>query len=133
MNSLSGHNNSYLSYQWGKRAISNECEVCNTSRRRVLQSHGLTIACSPRVKHVIFPNTSSDNCTFTVCFTNGKMAIFLTSEENSNNCEISHFPVSKQTVKVQFSLDVLGKTIFEANIYFIRPGKHFFHPCKQFD
>ena len=26
------------------------------------------IACSLQVKHVIFPNTPSDNCSFTVCF-----------------------------------------------------------------
>ena len=32
--------------------------------------------------------------------------------ENSNSCEISHFPVSKQTMKIQFSLDVLGNNIF---------------------
>ena len=38
------------------------------------------------------------------------MAIFPTSGENSNSCEISHFPVSKQTVKVEFSLDVLGNS-----------------------
>ena len=29
--------------------------------------------------------------------------------ENSKSCEISHFPALKQTVKVQFSLDVLEK------------------------
>ena len=32
--------------------------------------------------------------------------------ENNNSCEISHFPVSKQIVKEQFSLDVLGKKLF---------------------
>ena len=33
----------------------------------------MTIACSLRVKHVIFPNTFSDNnCTFAVCFETGK-------------------------------------------------------------
>ena len=31
---------------------------------------------------------------------------------HSNRCEISHFPVSEQTVKVQFSLNVLGKVFF---------------------
>ena len=40
------------------------------------------------------------------------MAIFTTCGENSNSCEISHFPVSKHTVKVLFSLDVLGKSHF---------------------
>ena len=40
------------------------------------------------------------------------MAIFPTSGESSNSCEISHFPVSKQTVNVQFSTDVLGKINF---------------------
>ena len=43
------------------------------------------------------------------------MAIFPTRGENSNSCEISHFHVLKQTVKVQFSLDVLGKNIFIAH------------------
>ena len=38
----------------------------------MLQSHEMTIACSPRVKHVIFPNLSSNNCTFTICFETGK-------------------------------------------------------------
>ena len=32
----------------------------------------LTIACSPQVKHVIFPNKFSNNCTFTICFEMGK-------------------------------------------------------------
>ena len=40
------------------------------------------------------------------------MPILPTSGENSNSCEISIFPVSKQTVKVQFSLDVLGIILF---------------------
>ena len=39
-----------------------------------------------------------------------KMAIFTIRVENSNICQISHFTVSKQTVKVQFSLDVLGNS-----------------------
>ena len=50
--------NSYLFPKWGKWAIANEFEV-----RFVLQSHELTIACSSRVKQVIFPNMSIDNCT----------------------------------------------------------------------
>ena len=33
-----------------------------------VENEQLIIACSPQVKHVIFPNTSSDNRTFTVCF-----------------------------------------------------------------
>ena len=45
-------------------------------------------------------------------FWDGKMAIFITCWENSNSCEIGHFHISKQTVKVQFSLDVLGKIYF---------------------
>ena len=32
------------------------------------------------------------------------------SGENSNSCEFSYFPVSKQTVKAQFLLDVLGNS-----------------------
>ena len=46
------------------------------------------------------------------------LAIYLTNgkneqlQQNSNTCKISHFPVSKQTIKVQFSLDVLGNSIF---------------------
>ena len=39
-----------------------------------------------------------------------KSAIFPTREERSNSFEIIHFPVSKQTVEVQFSLDVLGNS-----------------------
>ena len=44
------------------------------------------------------------------------MAIFTTSRENSSSSEISHFPVSKQTVKVQFSLDVLGEIFFSTRL-----------------
>ena len=45
------------------------------------------------------------------------MAIFTIRGENSNCCQIKHFPVSKQTMKVQFSLDTLGKNLInsEAN------------------
>ena len=35
-------------------------------------THELTIACSPSIKHVIFPNTSSVNCTFIIRFVMGK-------------------------------------------------------------
>ena len=94
-----------------KEKMANECEVCNTSRRRVLQSHKLTIACSPRVKHVIFPNKFSDNCTFTVCFETGKW-LYSPRVRKIASCEDSHFHVSKQTMNVQFSLDVLGKCFF---------------------
>ena len=44
-------------------------------------------------------------------FLDGKMAIFTTCGGNRNCCESSNFPVSKQTMKVKFSLDVLGKLI----------------------
>ena len=47
--------NSYLFDMWRKRAIVK-----------------LTIACSPQVKDIIFPNKFSDTCTFTVCFETGK-------------------------------------------------------------
>ena len=80
---------------------SGENEQLPISQIRVLQSHKFTIACSPRVKHVIYLNMSSDKCTFNICFEMGKC------------CEISHFSVSKETVKVQISLDVLErKTLF---------------------
>ena len=36
-------------------------------------------------------------------FWDGKIAIFTICRENSNSCEISNFPVSKQAVKVQLS------------------------------
>ena len=88
--------NSYLFYWWGKRAISNECEVCNTNRRRVLQSHKLTIACSRRVKHVIFPNTFSENCTFTICFETGK---WLFSPQLGKQQQLWNQPFSR--VKIQ--------------------------------
>ena len=37
------------------------------------------------------------------------MAVFSTCGESNNSGEISYFPVSKQMVKMQFSLDMLGK------------------------
>ena len=60
-------------------------------------------------EHVIFPNTSIDSCTFIVCFEAGKLLFSPPLGENRNSCEISHFPVSKQTMKVQFPLNVLGR------------------------
>ena len=56
--------NSYSFDMWGMQAIVSECAICNTSRRRVLQSHELTIACSPQVKYVIHPNKFSDMFVF---------------------------------------------------------------------
>ena len=50
----------------------------------------------------IFPNMSSDNCTFTICF---EKENWLFSSQLWNQPD----SVSKQTVKVQLSLDVLGK------------------------
>ena len=41
------------------------------------------------------------------------MAIFRTRGGNSNPCEFNYLPVLKQTVKVQFSLDVFGKKNFK--------------------
>ena len=84
--------NSNFFLYWGKRAIANESE---------------------HVQWQLY-----------ICqmFWNGKMAIFPTGGENSNSCEISHFPVSKQTVKVQFSLDVLGNSIFR-----IKCGEAYFN------
>ena len=64
-----------------------------------IESHELTMACSSRVKHVIFHN-------ILVVIV---LLLYVLRRENSNSCEISHFPISKQTVYVQFSLDVLGK------------------------
>ena len=37
--------------------------------------------------------------------------------KNISSCEISHFPVSKQTVKVQFLLDGLGKVFIILVLY----------------
>ena len=45
------------------------------------------------------------------------MAIFTTSRKNSGSCGISLFPVSKQTVKVQFSLDVLENSFLLRNFF----------------
>ena len=44
--------------------------------------------------------------------------------ENSNICEISNFSVPKQTVKVQFSLDVLGKLLFLVDFLNSFPHNH---------
>ena len=55
-------------------------------------------------------------------FWDGKMAILTSCGENSNNCEISHFPLSKQTAKVQFSLNVSGNSMFR-----IKCGKAYFN------
>ena len=60
----------------------------------------LIIASSPRVKHVIIKTTRL----VTIVPSSSVLR-----RENSYSCEISHFPASKQTVKVQFSPDVLGK------------------------
>ena len=49
---------------------------------------------------------------FPTCLMTIVLSSFVLRRENNNNYEISHFPVSKQTVKVQFSLDVLGKIFF---------------------
>ena len=47
----------------------------------------------------------------------------VSKRENSNSCESSYFPVSKQTVKVQFSPDVFGKTFILRVIGAERDGK----------
>ena len=60
--------------------------------------------CSKTVDKNAFPNTSGENCTFTAGFETGKWLIsqlYLFSP--------LHFNVSKPTMKVQLSLDVLGK------------------------
>ena len=68
-------------------------------------------AYSLQVKHIIYPNMSKWQLHFHRMFWEGIMGISPTRRKNSNNCKISHFPVSKQGVKVQFSLDMLGKEL----------------------
>ena len=60
------------------------------------------------------------------------MVIFTASGENSSSCKISYLSVSKQTVKVQFSLNELVKKIvvLTNRIVDIKLTKFFCYPNK---
>ena len=87
-----------MSVKFATRA---EGECCNHTNWQSLVPHEW---------NKLFFNTSSNNKLYVHRqFWNEKIAIFPIRGESSNSCEIRHFPVSTQTVKVQFSLDALRK------------------------
>ena len=83
--------------------------ICLTCGENEQNSHLLTIACSPRVKHVIFPKKIRDNCTFTVCFETGKWLFSLHVGKIATVVKSAIFPSQNRRWKYNFHYRRVGK------------------------